>query len=94
MRQRRSQELHRATANPHIGLSTINDDGPARLGLPRELFTIDQVAVILGMSERTVETLVAQGHLRSAIAPGTNRSRRVSRAMLAEYIDRFNGSRA
>ena len=58
--------------------------------LQKELFTLAECATILSLSERTVEALVAQGHLRSAVAPGTERSRRVSRAMLEEYIRDFD----
>jgi excisionase family DNA binding protein len=57
----------------------------------QELFTLAETAAILSPSERTIEALVARGHLRSAIAPGTDRARRISRAMIEEYIDRFNG---
>lgn len=63
---------------------------PAALDLHKELFTLAEVAFLLSLSERTVETLVAHGHLRSAIAPGTDRSRRVSRAMIEEYVETFN----
>ena len=56
----------------------------------KELFTLADVAIMLALSERTVESLVARGHLRSAIAPGTDRSRRVSREMIDEYLERFN----
>lgn len=59
-------------------------------GVARELFTLAEVAVILSLSERTVETLVAKGFLRSAVAPGTDRSRRVSRVMIQDYLDAFN----
>ncbi len=58
--------------------------------LPKELFTLAEVAVVLSLSERTVETLIAKGFLRSAVAPGTDRSRRVSRAMIEDYVDQFN----
>lgn len=58
--------------------------------LHKELFTIPEIAVILSMSERTVETLISQGVLRSGIAPGTDRARRVSRRMLDEYVTRFD----
>ncbi len=59
--------------------------------LQKELFTLAECATILSLSERTVEALVAQGHLRSAVAPGTERSRRVSRTMLEDYIRDFDG---
>lgn len=59
--------------------------------VPKELFTLGECAEMLSLSERTVEALVAQGYLRSAVAPGTERSRRVSKAMLDEYISRFDG---
>lgn len=62
--------------------------------LQKELYTLAECAAILSVSERTVETLVAQGHLRSAVAPGTDRARRVSRAMLEDYIRAFNGERS
>jgi len=41
--------------------------------VPKELFTVQEVAVSLSLSARTVESLIAQGHLRSAVAPGTER---------------------
>lgn len=56
----------------------------------KELYTLQEVAGILSLSVRTVETLIANGYLRSAIAPGTERSRRVSKAMIEEYIQDFN----
>ena len=59
--------------------------------LQKELFTLPECATILSLSERTVEALVAQGYLRSGLAPGTERSRRVSRAMLEDYIRDFDG---
>ena len=59
--------------------------------LQKELFTLAECATILSLSERTVEALVSQGYLRSAVAPGTDRSRRVSRAMLEDYIRTFDG---
>jgi excisionase family DNA binding protein len=59
--------------------------------LQKELFTLAECATILSLSERTVEALVAQGYLRSAVPRGTERSRRVSRAMLEEYIRDFDG---
>jgi excisionase family DNA binding protein len=59
--------------------------------LRKELFTLAECATILSLSERTVEALVSQGYLRSAVPPGTERSRRVSRAMLEEYIRDFDG---
>ena len=59
--------------------------------LQKELFTLAECATILSLSERTVEALVAQGFLRSAVPPGTERSRRVSRTMLEEYIRDFDG---
>ena len=60
-----------------------NPDGQAIF--QKELFTLTEVATMLSLSERTVEGLVAHGHLRSAVAPGTDRSRRVSRSMIEEY---------
>jgi excisionase family DNA binding protein len=63
---------------------------PVDLAVQRELFTIAEVAAILSLSERTVESLVARGHLRSAVAPGTDRARRISRTMIAEYIECFD----
>src|ERR1700734_2310871 len=59
--------------------------------LQKELYTLAECATVLSLSERTVEALVAQGYLRSGVAPGTERSRRVSRAMLEEYIREFDG---
>ena len=56
----------------------------------KELLTLSDVACVLSLSERTVESLVAKGYLRSAIAPGTERSRRISRTMLREYIEWFD----
>lgn len=56
----------------------------------KELFTVREVAALLSLSVRTIEALIANGHLRSAIAPGTERSRRVSRAMIEEYVRDFN----
>jgi excisionase family DNA binding protein len=61
---------------------------PAAYG--KELFTVQEVAEILSLSERTVESLISKGWLRSAIAPGTERSRRVSRNMIQEYIESFD----
>lgn len=58
--------------------------------LQKELFTIPEIAVVLSLSERTVESLIAQGFLRSGIPPGTDRTRRVSRRMLDEYVARFD----
>ncbi len=58
--------------------------------LDRELYTLEQVSQLLSLSKRKVEDLVGQGLLRSAIAPGTERARRVSRAMIQEYVDDFN----
>ena len=58
--------------------------------LQKELFTLAEVSVILSLSERTIEALIAKGNLRSAVAPGTDRSRRVSRAMIHEYLEEFN----
>lgn len=49
-----------------------------------------EVAALLSLSVQTIEALIANGYLRSAIAPGTERSRRVSRAMLEEYVQDFN----
>lgn len=56
----------------------------------KELFTIADVAELLSLSERTVESLIAKGLLRSAIVPGTDRARRISRAMIDEYVSDFN----
>lgn len=56
----------------------------------KELFTLPEVAAMLALSERTIEMLIAKGFLRSAVAPGTDRSRRVSRAMIREYVDEFD----
>ena len=56
----------------------------------KELFTIAEVADLLSLSVRTIEALIAKGHLRSAIAPGTERARRVSREMISEYVEGFN----
>ena len=61
--------------------------------LRKELFTIPEIAVVLSLSERTVESLVSQGFLRSSIAPGTDRTRRISRPMLEEYVARFDSLR-
>lgn len=58
--------------------------------LRKELFTIGEVATILSLSKRTVEALIARGYLRSALAPGTDRARRVSRAMIEDYLVSFN----
>lgn len=56
----------------------------------KELFTLEQVAAMLSLSKRKVEQLIANGILRSAIAPGTDRARRVSRAMIEEYVEGFD----
>ncbi len=56
----------------------------------KELFTIPEVAALLSLSKRTIEALIAKGLLRSAIAPGTERARRISREMLTEYMVEFN----
>ncbi len=75
----------------------VNDEAPKpnvvfrEIPLQKELFTLAECAAILSLSERTVEALVSQGYLRSALAPGTERSRRVSRAMLEEYVLAFDG---
>lgn len=69
---------------------TMGGDPGSRLR--QELFTIPEVALILSLSERTVETLIARGLLRSAIAPGTDRARRVSRAMIEEYLQEFDSA--
>jgi excisionase family DNA binding protein len=57
----------------------------------KELFTVAEVAKILSLGERTVESLIARGFLRSALAPGTH-ARRVSREMIDEYLQKFNSS--
>lgn len=56
----------------------------------KELFTIREVAALLSVSKRTIESLIAHGYLRSAIAPGTDRARRISKAMIEEYVECFN----
>ena len=61
--------------------------------MEQELFTVAEVAAILSLSERTVESLIARGHLRSALAPGTERARRISRDMIEDYIAAFNSMR-
>lgn len=67
-----------------------NSGGASGTYLQKELFTLPEVSVILSLSERTVEALIAKGNLRSAVAPGTDRSRRVSRTMIEEYLAEFN----
>jgi len=57
----------------------------------RELYTLKQVADLLSVSLRTVESLVARGHLESGVLPGTGRTRRVSRRQLQRFIDRHDG---
>ena len=64
----------------------------AKLDAGKELFTVAEVAAILSLSKRTVESLIAHGFLRSGVAPGTDRTRRVSRTMIEEYVDAFNGT--
>lgn len=58
--------------------------------LRKELYTIGEVATVLSLSKRTVEGLIARGYLRSALAPGTDRARRISRAMIEDYLVSFN----
>jgi excisionase family DNA binding protein len=57
---------------------------------PKLLYTIAEVAYALNLSKRSVESLIAQGILRSGIAPGTDRARRISQSMIDEYLDTFN----
>ena len=83
----REQSLKGFVQDPAPSINFSMREAP----LQKELFTLAECATILSLSERTVEALVAQGHLRSAVAPGTERSRRVSRQMLEEYIRDFDG---
>lgn len=56
----------------------------------KALLTLNEVATLLSVSKRTVENLIAQGYLASGIVPGTARSRRVSRAQLAAFVESFD----
>lgn len=56
----------------------------------RLFYTLDEVAVLLGVGKSTVESLVAGGHLASGILPGTETSRRVSRSQIEAYQEQFD----
>lgn len=53
-------------------------------------FTLDEAAILLGVGKSTVESLVASGHIGSGILPGTETSRRVSRAQIEAYAEQFD----
>jgi excisionase family DNA binding protein len=62
---------------------------PELLGV-QELYTLQEVAALLSVSQRTVEDLVKNGDLASGIVAGTERARRVSRAQIVAFMEAFN----
>jgi len=56
------------------------------------LYTVDDVAVLLGVGRSTVEKLIHDGYLASGIVQGTERSRRISRRQLDAFIEQFDGA--
>lgn len=72
--------------------STLISDpvGLSSLLAVKFFFTVDEVAILLGVSKTTVEKLVARGDLASGIVPGTEKSRRVSRAQLGAFVESFD----
>ena len=53
-------------------------------------YTLDEVAILLSVGKTTVERLIANGELASGIVPGTEKSRRVSRAQLGAFVESFD----
>jgi excisionase family DNA binding protein len=49
-------------------------------------YSVDDVAILLNVSPRTVESLIAKGLLKSTLVPGTTRARRGTRAQLQAFV--------
>lgn len=56
----------------------------------QEAYTLEEVAAILSLSKRTVESLIARRELASFNPPGT-KARRISRLQLNQYLEKADG---
>lgn len=52
----------------------------------KEVLKMSEVATLLNVSKRLVETWISNGRLKSVIMPNTTRSRRVTRDQLESFI--------